>query len=372
PEQRADGTIRLGDWIMVGMEGIDNDGDGSVNEDGPGGYDMNRNFPADWQPEHVQGGAGDWPLSYPETEAVARFILSRPNIAAGQAYHNAGGMILRGPGNPSRENAYAGDRRVYEAIADLGVEMLPGYRSMVIHSDLYPVRGGFVNWLAESLGVVSFTNELWTELRITQNGSAPDAARTERWRRYLLFNETRAPLVERDHPTFGRILVGGTNKWASRIPPSWMLEEECHRNAAFTIFHAEQMPRVAFGATTVRAISPRLFEVTVEIRNDALIPTRTARAAETRSGVPDRVLLTPAEGVTISASGTAARAFDTSFSPDHETPRIVELEGGIPSRGARLIRFYAEGPEGGEVKVVYRAEKARTLEQVVTLKPSGK
>ncbi|MBM3297776.1 MAG: hypothetical protein FJY83_09290, partial [Candidatus Aminicenantes bacterium] len=33
-----------GEWILLGQEGIDNDGDGLVNEDGPGGYDMNRNY----------------------------------------------------------------------------------------------------------------------------------------------------------------------------------------------------------------------------------------------------------------------------------------------------------------------------------------
>ena len=42
--RRATGLLR-------GSEGIDNDGDGRINEDGPGGYDMNRNWPSDWQPE---------------------------------------------------------------------------------------------------------------------------------------------------------------------------------------------------------------------------------------------------------------------------------------------------------------------------------
>ena len=162
PEVRADGTIRRGEWSMAGQEGIDNDGDGQINEDGPGGYDMNRNWPAGWQPDHVQGGAGDWPFSYPETEAVGRFIQTKPNIAAGQSYHNTGGMILRGPGTPSRENAYARDRGAYDLIAKAGEEMLPGYRSLVIHADLYTVHGGFVNYLSETLGIVSFTNELWT------------------------------------------------------------------------------------------------------------------------------------------------------------------------------------------------------------------
>ena len=56
---------QLGDWIMLGQEGVDDDGDGRVNEDGKGGYDMNRNWPSDWQPNHVQFGAGDYPFSYP-------------------------------------------------------------------------------------------------------------------------------------------------------------------------------------------------------------------------------------------------------------------------------------------------------------------
>ena len=52
--RRRPGT--KGDYVILGFEGLDNDGDGQVNEDGPGGYDMNRNWPADWQPSYVQNG----------------------------------------------------------------------------------------------------------------------------------------------------------------------------------------------------------------------------------------------------------------------------------------------------------------------------
>ena len=72
----------------------------------PGGYDLNRNFPADWQPDYVQGGAGDFPLCFPETRAVADFLRDHPNIAGVQSFHNAAGMILRGPGHPSRQPQY--------------------------------------------------------------------------------------------------------------------------------------------------------------------------------------------------------------------------------------------------------------------------
>ncbi|MCP4723470.1 MAG: hypothetical protein GY863_00465, partial [bacterium] len=57
-----------GEW-RVYSEGIDNDNDGRFNEDGVGGLDINRNWPAQWKQEYVQRGAGIYPLSEPETRA---------------------------------------------------------------------------------------------------------------------------------------------------------------------------------------------------------------------------------------------------------------------------------------------------------------
>jgi len=51
-----------GEW-RVYSEGIDNDKDGRYNEDGVGGLDINRNWPARWQQEYLQRGAGRYPLS---------------------------------------------------------------------------------------------------------------------------------------------------------------------------------------------------------------------------------------------------------------------------------------------------------------------
>jgi hypothetical protein len=366
-EPRADGSIRRGDWSMAGSEGIDNDGDGRINEDGPGGYDMNRNFPADWHPPHVEGGAGDWPFAYPETRAIGEFILAQPNLAAGQAYHNTGGMILRGPGAQSREGDYPPrDRATYDAIAKAGEEMLPGYRSMVIWSDLYPVRGGFVNWLAESLGIVSYTNELWTEKRISQNGGSPDGPAMERWKDRVLLDRTSTPLSEVMHPTLGRVLVGGGNKWSSRIPPPFMLEEECHRNFAFTLYHAGQMPLVRFGEVKAEAIEigPGLFQVDVEVANDRLIPTRTERAASKGIGQPDRLTLTGADVV---ASGFLRDRFAKSMDEVRFRPATIPVDDGIPGRGSRFFRFLVAGKGGDAVTLNYAAEKATDVSTTVLL-----
>ncbi len=358
-----------GDWSFAGSEGIDNDGDGQSNEDGPGGYDMNRNWPTDWRPDWIQGGAGDHPFSYPETDAVGRWLLAHPAVAAGQSYHNTGGMILRGPGASYRTGDFPrADIAVYDEIANAGVEMLPFYRSMILYADLYTVHGGFINWISEGLGIVSFTNELWTDQRILQTGEAPaDEKARMRWADRMLFGQTLSEWKTVDHPEFGEVLVGGSNKWASRTPPSFMLEEECHRNFAFTMFHAQQMPRLEWERREVRKLGDRLWEVTIEVGNSGLIPSRTARAAERKIGMPDVVTVT-GEGIRVATAGTLGRFTDRSMTPVAHRPERMTLEAGVPGRGRVVLRFLIEGDEGRTMTIRCAAEKATDIETTVELR----
>jgi hypothetical protein len=59
-------------------EGLDNDGDGSYNEDPPGGIELNRNFPHDF--EYFDKTTGLWPVSAGENIALMDFLLAHPNI----------------------------------------------------------------------------------------------------------------------------------------------------------------------------------------------------------------------------------------------------------------------------------------------------
>ncbi len=61
------------------VEGLDNDGDESYNEDSPGGVDIQRNFPHDFETNDVE--AGRWPVSQSETVALAQFLAAHRNIA---------------------------------------------------------------------------------------------------------------------------------------------------------------------------------------------------------------------------------------------------------------------------------------------------
>jgi len=362
------GEGEQGELAWAGSEGIDNDGDGRINEDGPGGYDMNRNWPSDWQPNYIQFGAGEYPFDRPETRAVGEFILAHPNIAAGQSYHNAGGMILRGPGASYLQSIYPReDVSVYNKLGEAGEEILPFYRYMIIYADLYTVHGGFVNWLGEGLGIVSFTNELWSNRRIMQDDDRRlDSEARMRWQDRVLFGQTFTDWTEYDHPTLGKVLVGGDTKFSGRTPPPFMLEEECHRNFAFTMFHAKHMPEISFDWAKVERLGNNTWQITVEIANDRIIPTRTARAARQRIGQPDRLTIS-AEGVDVVVSGTLEDRFDRTIDPVENRPHVIPVNDGVPGEGRRTFRAIVSGPEGAEVSLNYTAEKARDIATTVTL-----
>jgi len=353
-----------GEWTMLGLEGIDNDNDGRVNEDGPGGYDMNRNWPVDWQPEWLQGGAGAYPLSLPETRAIGEFVLAHPNIAGVQAYHNAGGMILRGPGAEAQGEYPGADLAVYDHIGQTGEKMLPFYRYLVIWKDLYTVHGGFVNWTYEGLGIFSFTNELWSSRQAFNSPQDRTPADDLLFNDHVLLGEGHVAWHPFQHPTYGEIELGGWRKMTGRVPPPFMLEELCHRNAAFTLYHAEQMPVVRLGAVDVERLEAETWRVTATAENPRLIPTRSAMAARRKEGRPDLFTIS-GNGLSVLSGGRVTDRWFRRVDPVERDPGRLRIEDGLRGQGTLMVEWIVRGK--GEVKVAYDAEKGGLAEKTVPL-----
>ncbi|MBE0666272.1 MAG: peptidase, partial [Bacteroidales bacterium] len=115
-------------------EGTDNDGDGRINEDGIGGLDLHRNYPENWRPEEemtergfTQRGAGEYPLSEPETRAVFSFVMTHPNIYIVNSMDTRVPMHLRPPStSPSEERMYPEDLKWYRHFDSVG-KSITGY-----------------------------------------------------------------------------------------------------------------------------------------------------------------------------------------------------------------------------------------------------
>jgi hypothetical protein len=372
-----------GDWILLGQEGIDNDGDGLVNEDGPGSYDGNRNWPSDWQPNYVQSGAMDYPFQLPETRAVSEFLKAHPNIAGVQSYHNSGGMILRGPGAEAAGEYPMTDVRFYDELGQNGERILPFYRYLVIWSGLYTVHGGFIDYTNDGLGIISFSNELWSNdqyftspaLKEQQaDPSSPIAPAQSRYYfdRYLEFGDEYVKWALFDHPQFGKVEMGGVwKKYQGRVPPRFMNEELCHRNMAFSLYQADQMPLVRLGGAEVERIGGDVYRVYVDITNPRVAPTIMARAAQNGTVRPD-LLLVDGKGVEVVAASfidnkTVYKA-NPSVTPlvDQKDLRRILIRNGQPGKTCRTAVLIVKG--SGEVKLTYDRAKGGKAGVAVTLK----
>ncbi len=78
--KKADVTKGEAGAYKLYWEGIDSDGDGFINEDGPGGVDLNRNFQHDYP--YFDADAGPHMVSERESRALMDFVLAHRNIAA--------------------------------------------------------------------------------------------------------------------------------------------------------------------------------------------------------------------------------------------------------------------------------------------------
>lgn len=330
-----------GEYELLGLEGIDNDGDGQVNEDGPEfSYDPNRNWPWRWQPQYVQGGADYYPTSLPETRAVMQFVMSHPNIAGAQSYHNNGGMILRGPGVP-QDNYRPEDVRMFDAIGQVGEQILPGYRYLVVWKDLYTVWGGELDWLYGAEGIVTFSNELWTAFAYFDADPARERYDNVNYKfdRLLLLGEAIVPWTEVNHPQYGRIEVGGVKKQYTRAIPAFLLPAEAHRNMAFTIYQANQMPLVKVDSITIRPLEGGLSEVTAIVANKRLVATHTQQDRENHITRPDAITLT---GGQVLAGFVVTDPLQNLAREQKHHPERIEVDD-IPGMGTVTVRWIVRG-----------------------------
>jgi hypothetical protein len=337
------GNDEKGEYELLGYEGFDNDGDGQINEDGAQfEYDPNRDWGWNWQPNYVQTGAYKYPFSLPENRVVMEFVMKHPNIAAAQSYHNAGGMILRGPGALEDVNTYnAADVEVYDAIGKKGQELIPGYKYLVVYKDLYSVFGGELDWFYGSRGIYTYSNELWTPYLMYNSDATRDDNDNSSFQfdRYLLFKDAFVEWHEYNHPQYGKIEVGGFKKNFSRMHPGFLLESDAHRNMAFTVYHAYHTPKLEIDSIMEKDLGDGLKEITAIIGNKRLMPTHSSQDLKYKIERPDYISLS---GVKVIAGMTVDNRNPNAATEQKNNPQTIEVAN-IPGLGQVTVRWIVQG-----------------------------
>lgn len=352
----------LGDWVQLGGEGYDNDGDGRVNEDTVGYVDPNRTWGFSWEPRYVQAGAGDYPLSIPETRSIAMWALRHMNVGAVQSFHNNGQMILRGPGAKADPPYSPQDLKAYDLIGKEGEKMLPGYRYFISWKDLYTVHGATTDHFYSLMGALAFTNEMYNPpADFDKNGEVSDEERMK-FNDVLSLGRQWVDWHPYDHPQYGKVEIGGFKRDVNRVPEGWALEDETHRNSAFVLLNAYHLPKLSIGSPSVKKVGDRLWRLEVPVLNERAIPSMTAVAV---NGKLHRQDIATVSGGKVIASGLVDDPYlDKVELQEHRPERLMVP--GVEGVSTRLLFFLVEGD--GEVNVTYDSLKGGRLSKTIALR----
>jgi len=321
-----------GDYI-VSAEGWDNDGDGRANEDGVGGLDLHRNYPENWRPMPgldltgrgwTQGGAGEYPLSEPETRAVFTFLLQHPNVSVVQTMDTTVPMLLHGPstsrmsesmfpedmkiyryfdeegkkitGYPNAGDTFwdyanlgRGDRAMRARAAEMGFEIPsePQGRPLFGHSPDF----GYLYY-----GAVWYGDELWNGGRVKDydgDGRVTDLEAL-RFIDEELGGRYFKPWTKCDHPTLGEVEIGGFNpKFWRQNPPVELLEEWIEKEGRFNLFLAKSLPQVKIVSAEMRPVRREqdTFELVAVFANEGFLPTALKMAERVKIVRPDAAMV---------------------------------------------------------------------------------
>ncbi len=366
-----------GEWIMLGQEGIDNDGDGRVNEDSEGYVDGNRNWGYNWAPHYVQSGAGDYPLSGVGIKAIANYLYKHPNIIMVYAFHNSGGMFLRGPSTKDQGELLSNDIEVYDYLGKNNEMIVPGYRYLISWKDLYATYGDFTDFTDNVIGSYGFVGELYQSSTETYSppGKTPTSEEEE------FFRENRARSRERlkfndhvaqgelyvdwkpyKHPTYGDIEIGGWVKMSSRLSHPFMLQDLVHRNASAVMFSAEQTPEITMEVFDKTKVGKDLYRVRVRLVNSKAIPSMTYGAVRKKL-YPQDMLKVSGNGVKVVSGGRLTDMYRDQVSYKEYKPEVQFCQ--VPGFGKIEYQFLVSGK--GKVQIDFTSRKAKDVSKTIDL-----
>jgi hypothetical protein len=227
------------------------------------------------------------------------------------------------------------------------------------------------------LGAVSFSNELWNGGQYFNSPLLQEQQRDPRspisgqksrffFQDFVEFGDQYVEWAPFDHPEYGAVELGGWKRYFGRVNPRFMSMELFHRNMAFTLYHADEMPLMSIGETTVENVGGDVYRVRVDITNERLIPTITVRGRQHNVVRPD--LLTVEGNVEIVTAGWVPnkhRPGPTERIDQEELDRII-IRSGHPGRTTRTIEYLVRG--SGSMTVTYSAVKGGTASTTVRLR----
>jgi hypothetical protein len=273
-----------GKYLLL-TEGIDNDKDGQLNEDGEGGIAFNKNLTYHHVP--FAPGAGDFPVSEKESRALLDFLYDAFNVYALVSFGSNNNLST-----PIPYNAASAQQRILAGYLE------PDAKVNSIVSELYnkvtgskdapktaPAGGDILSWGYFHYGRYSFSTPGWWVPK-----AKPDTAKKEkaftiedptanylRWAAQQGITNTFTNWKAIEHPDYPnqKVEVGGIDPFVLINPPYKLTADIVKKHTEFLVKLAGQQPEIDIINLKTEKLSSGLTRISLDVINKGGLSTHS-------------------------------------------------------------------------------------------------
>jgi hypothetical protein len=262
--------------FRIYTEGIDNDKDGQINEDAPGGVNFNRNLTYNYEEFGPQSGLH--PVSEPETKALLDFLFDHFNIFTTIAFGPQDNLGHSMKASEDQTNSRGKERRITSILkSDETINRLVSDK----YHDITGVKGApaaknspgnFMEWAYYHYGRYSFSTPAWW-FPVEKDMNAEIAFL--KYAEENKLNNVFIPWTKLEHPDFPDKMVelGGIKPFVMTNPPADKLGELITKNYRFITTIAGMHPDLEFLDLKVENSGENIFRLTIKVHNKGIFAT---------------------------------------------------------------------------------------------------
>jgi hypothetical protein len=309
--KKADATKGETGVYRVIREGLDNDKDGKLNEDEPGGVNFNQNFTFKYN--YFTTGAGFHQISEVETRAVSDFAFSHSNIVAIFTFgpnDNLSHPWEAAKGDQtgrSKSDARIPVEQVDQKDVPFYAHVSQNFKEITGLTDLSKTAGGagaFNEWSYFHFGRWSFSTPAWwpkiiesksdttaksdsSNLKSISEEQKPGKPKQDEkksddqimwdWLQYTNQENAFVEWKEFKHPDFPdqKVEIGGYKAIQSENPPADSLAGIADKYNLFFYQLANWLPRVDVQNLKVEHLHDNVYRISLAVVNQGYLPTNT-------------------------------------------------------------------------------------------------
>ena len=273
-----------GKYVVL-AEGIDNDKDGNLNEDGEGGIAFNKNLT--YKHNTFAPGAGDFPASEKETRALLDFLYDAFNVYAVISFGSNNNLS-----SPITYNALAAKERILAGYLE------PDAKANSMVSELYnkvtgtkdapktnASGGDVLSWGYFHYARYSFSTPGWWVPK-----TKPDTTKKEkpftvedpvanylRWSQQQGITHTFTEWRVIQHPDYPnqKVEVGGLDPFVLINPPYKMVGDIVKKHTDFLLKLADQQPEIEISNLKTEKLGNGLTRVSMDVINKGALATHS-------------------------------------------------------------------------------------------------